>query len=191
MLPIIEPMPCDFSMTSPLIAFHSNAPSGATSTYYVAPEYLSGEDEDDAYRPFPTMESLCRELGLSYPLERQIARYVNEVGGYNGPVIYSPAVTTTVTELRERPIRKVTRRVSVVGRQARKLSGELGRRASRLLRLTTVPDLIRAKERTAMDNDSQCNLTLQVDLGREVSVEELEQDRAVKCEFRTVEWEAS
>lgn len=197
-----EPTRYGFTTTSPLIAlnvdssrpksYRSRATSVTSSTYILAPEYQVAEDDSYEYHPFPTMAELCHELGLFYPLERQPDAYIDRVGGYTGPITYAPPVTTEVRELRERSIRKVTRRVSVVGRRARKLSGELGRRASRLLGLNTVPDLTRRKERTAMDmdDDIEWSLTTPNDMEKEVAGEEVEQRSTSEVEFQAVEWQA-
>jgi hypothetical protein len=165
-------------MAAPLIATDidmSPLPSSNnSSTWHDAQEYPMQEEyyeADDVFttRPFPTMEDLCEEMGHFYPLERQTrANYIEHVGSYNGLVMYSPSVTMTVTEVREKPMQKVTRQVSVVGRQAKKLSGGLGRKASKLLRLTTTPDLVRNKQRTTVDDDDEWGFNHQVELGREV-----------------------
>jgi hypothetical protein len=181
--------------TSPRQSVHSAA---ASSTYVLAPEWAA----DPEYRPFPTMATICQEEGLFYPLERQGQdRYIEDVGGYSGPVHRSvdvietvtelPPVCGTVTEYKEPALSKMTRRVSNVGRQARKLSDELGRKASKLLHRNNAPNVVRNKQRDGFDLEEEWQMTGQVDLGREVEEDDSQWRRNIEQDFRVVEWNAT
>lgn len=129
-------------------------------------------------------------MGLFYPLERQhhgSTSYIDDVGGSTGLVMHSTSVTATVTEIREKPMRKMTRHVSNVGRQVRKLSGELGWRASKLLRMNTAPNIVRNKQHEGFDLEAEWQLNGQVDLGREV--DDVEWRRNIDQGFPVVERE--
>ncbi|KIW07653.1 uncharacterized protein PV09_01595 [Verruconis gallopava] len=198
---------CDNEMMAPLLPQHFNwpmpptqYPSPSSSTYYLAPDSMD-EAEVDNRNTFPSMPSICPEEDPFYPLERQcgqIPSYINRSEVYTRVDAYSNVATITkISESKERPIQKMSRRVSIVGRnaskQARKLSGELVRKGGKILSLNKAPDLIRMKQRTAMDEEMNWLTHRQVDLGREVDPDDNSQKwrRNIETDFRIVEWTAS
>ena len=190
----------------------SRASTHQTSQYELAHELMAEQDRIEAIedsRPFRTMADLCEEYNLFYPLEREEGEppaYIDDVGGYNGPVMHGDGVVTSVRECstdrlppiepnvynepKLNPVRKMSVHVTNAGRQARKWSGDLGRRASKLLRINMVPDLIRNKQREGFDLEQEWQDAMpQVDLGREVF--EYDCDgwaRGIERDFRVVEW---
>ena len=181
--------------------------SSRPSQYELAPEYMydDASSTHTTYRPFPTMADLCREENLFYPLERQghPPAYIDDVGGYSGPAMHSDAVTMTVRECGEMlpvdhrvyeeprapPMRRMSRRVSNAGRQARKWSGELGRRASKILRFSMIPVITHSKRRDDFDLEQEWHDPPQVQLGREIHEDEQNWSRAIEEDFRIVTWQ--
>jgi hypothetical protein len=183
----------------------SHYPIAANSVYMMTSEYQDDDtDDQDFSRPFTTMGRILQEEGFP-PLERQSnghLTYINDVGGYTGPVLsqYDDDIIVTeryvretysVTEIKEKPMRKMSRRVSTVGKRARKLSDELGRRASKLLQMNMAPNIIRSKHRDGFNLEEEWHAAPQVDLGREVEEDDGQWRRDMEqnfSDFRVIEW---
>lgn len=180
-------------------------PSAADSVYMMASEYQDDDtDDQDFSRPFTTMGRILQEEGFP-PLERQTdgdLTYINDVGGFSGPVLphYGEDVlvseryvgeVSSVIDIREKPMRKMSRRVSTVGKRARRLSDMLGRRASKLLRMNMAPNIIRSKDRDGFNLEEEWHAAPHVDLGREVEEDDDQWRRDMEQNFqnfRVIEW---
>lgn len=187
----------EYETASPISHYSSNV-------YMRASGYEDDDtDDQDFSRPFTTIGRILHEEGYP-PLERQSdgePTYINDVGGFSGPVLsqYGEDIIVTeryvemeevasMLEIREKPMQKMTRRVSTVGKRARKLSDELGRRASKLLRMNTAPNIIRSKHREGFNLEEEWHAAQQVDLGREVEDDDGQWRRDMEQNFRIVEW---
>lgn len=144
------------------------------------------DEEGEPCNPFNTMASLCEEYGLLYPLERQGARqHIENVGGFTGPALAAHGVDYQVSVVEcngnrtlingeKRRMSSISRSASVIGKRARKFSGEISRRASKLLKMTSTPNVVRHGGRALMvDEDGELlDRSKYVSLGREVDSSE-------------------
>jgi hypothetical protein len=117
------------------------------------------EEGDSNIRPFNTMEGLCAEMGLPYPLTRRGTHIeIHEVHSAAMSFCNGEFIDISSHECTETKMKRVRRRASsAVSSSIRKLSGgasQIGRRASQVFRFGTgAPALVKANQRAPLDLD--------------------------------------